>query len=247
MAGESDNGPAYPTTIWTEIERADQPDQPAALQALESLLARYYGPLRNHLMFKFQASETQAEDWLHSFVWRKVLLETLLAHARKDRGRFRTFLLNALDNFVVSEQRRERSAKRRPQSGLESLEGPEARQVRSPEAGPANTFDREWARAVVEEAVGRMQAECAAKGETARWSLFERRVLNPLLDGVRPPPYDELVGPLGFRSPAEAFNTLLTGKRMFARLLRAVVAEYAKPGEVEAEIRELQAILARAD
>ena len=50
----------------------------------------------------------------------------------------------------------------------------------------------------------------------------------------------------GFRSPAQAANVLITAKRMFARFVRAVIAEYMEEdGNVETEITELKRILAQ--
>lgn len=53
-----------------------------------------------------------------------------------------------------------------------------------------------------------------------------------------------MVEQFGFPSPTAASNALVTAKRMYARILRAVVAQYADdPHEVESEIAELRAIV----
>ncbi len=58
-----------------------------------------------HLGFKFRAGEHEAQDLLQSFVAEKILEKELLGQANPVRGRFRTFLLNALDHFVISQRR----------------------------------------------------------------------------------------------------------------------------------------------
>ena len=102
----------------------------------------------------------------------------------------------------------------------------------------------EWARTVLAQTVARMEAACQAKGCLDRWAVFKARLLDPMLDGAETPTYEELVARLGFRSPAEASNALITAKRQFDRLLHEVVAEYAGPdADVEAELRELHRAL----
>jgi hypothetical protein len=65
-----------------------------------------------------------------------------------------------------------------------------------------------------------------------------------MIDGEKPESYDTLVTRLGLESPSQASNLLVTAKRMFARHLRAVVAEtVADPDQVEEELRELKMCL----
>ena len=234
----------YPTTIWSEVDRTRSCDSDVATAALGSLLERYSRPLKEHLGFKFRVDEERAADWLQEFIARKVLLGELLSKASRERGRFRTFLLNALDNFVVSELRKEQAQKRQPQSGTVSLEDLPSREQAKLAAHTADEFAREWARAVLVETLTRMEDACRAKSCLYRWDVFKARLLDPALDGALAPPYEELVGRFGFRSPAEASNALITARRQFARLLRVVVAEYAGAGaDVEAELRDLMRAL----
>jgi hypothetical protein len=70
-------------------------------------------------------------------------------------------------------------------------------------------------------------------------------VLLPALEGAEPAAYDELVKQFELASPDQASNVLVTGKRMFARCLRDAVAEYVDDDEIEQELRELKALIAR--
>jgi hypothetical protein len=234
----------YPTTIWSEVDRTRSCDSQLAVDALGNLLERYSRPLKVHLGFKFQVDEERAADWLQEFIARKVLLGELLSKASRDRGRFRTFLLNALDNFVVSELRKEQTQKRQPQNGMVSLENLPPREQAGLAAHSTNAFTLEWARAVLAETLARMGADCRTKSCLERWEVFKARLLDPALDGAQAPPYEDLVRRFSFRSPAEASNALITARRQFARLLRQAVAEYAGAGaDVEAELRELMRAL----
>jgi hypothetical protein len=235
----------YPTTIWTEIGRAGQPSGAGdSIAALERLLQKYYRPLQTHLAGHFRVDEDQAADWLQEFICRKVLLGELLAAASRDRGRFRTFLLNALDNFVVSELRRQNAQIRCPTGGLVSIDEAGAVEVPTPQSPKPVNGDLEWGRTVLSEVFTRMEAECRTKERSDRWGVFKARLLDPMLDGAETPSYDDLVARFGFRSPAEASNALITAKRQFDRILHEVVGEYAGKGaDLEAAIVELRCAL----
>jgi len=238
----SSGGPAYPSTLWSEVERARSADDQAAAEALDSLLKRYYRPLHSHLVAKFRATEEQAADWLQSFVWKKILLDKLIARADRSRGKFRTFLLNAVDNFVISERRKENAQTRMPAEGLASIEELSGQELSALNQEPDSSFDFDWAVEVLDETLRRMKAACSDCPE--RWAVFKLRLLDPILDQADCPPYQELLKQFDFESPSEASNVLITAKRMFQRCLREVVAEYVGDGpEIDLEIEALIAAL----
>ncbi|MCX6907536.1 MAG: hypothetical protein NTY01_05780 [Verrucomicrobia bacterium] len=235
---------AFPPTHWSEVRRAAHPSQVWGEQALAALLSRYRPALKAHLMFVKRLSPDHAEDLLHDFIADKVLRHSLLAGSDPSRGRFRTYLLTALDRYVVSAHRRDAAQKRAPEGGFVELEDFDA-----PAGDAAQTLagDVEWARQVIAEALQRAQIECEATGRANFWNMFEVRVVGPLLRGEPPPAYETLVARLGFQSPLQASNALTTAKRIFTRMLREVVAEYSEsPEAVEAELHDLRAILAQA-
>lgn len=235
----------YPTTIWSEVGRAGETDSPERLDALDRLLRRYLRPLEVHLRYKFLLQEPEAADLLHEFVGSKIILGELLARASRNRGRFRTFLLHALDNFVVSRLRRENAHRRRPENGFVSWDEMVENGGGDPLRAPSERFDLEWTREVISEALRRMEAECRLKDCLDRWKVFQARVLAAHLDGEEKEPYESLVRRLNFESTTKAQNTLVTAQRQFARLLREVVSEYAGPGaDAEEELRELMRAVA---
>ena len=234
---------AFPLTNWSEVRRAAHPSQVWGGKALAALLGRYRPALKAHLMFAKRFAPEHAEDLLHDFIADKMLRRSLLAGCDSGRGRFRTYLLTALDRYAVSAHRRDAAQKRTPEGGFVELEEFDA----PADGGQAAAGDIEWARQVIAEALRRAQAECEAAGRAGFWSMFEARVVGPLLRGEPPPAYEALVTRLGFQSPLQASNALTTAKRVFTRMLREVVAEYAESSEaVEAELHELRAILAQA-
>ena len=208
---------------------------------MAQLLDRYRPPLRSHLVSRKHIDPEQADELLQSFLLRQVLERELIGSADQQRGRFRTFLLTALDRFVFNELRNERVRQRRV-GGSELLA--EAEEVPEGAAQPDEVFDVAWARGVLAESLRRMREECRGLGRPTIWGVFRARVLRPIFTARDPEPYAQVVERLGFASPTHASNALITSKRMFVRVLRAVVGEYERgEADVEAEIADLRRIL----
>jgi RNA polymerase sigma-70 factor (ECF subfamily) len=239
-----DDPRVFPQTNWSVVRRAAHPSQVWGEEALGTLLGRYRPALKAHLMFAKRIGPEQAEDLLHDFIADKLLHRSLLAGSDPSRGRFRTYLLTALDRYAVSAHRRDAAQKRAPAGGFVALEDFD---VPASDGGPSSAGDVEWARQVIAEALQRTQTECETTGRTNFWGMFDVRVVGPLLRGEPPPAYEELVARFGFQSPLQASNALTTAKRIFTRALHAVVAEYAESEDaVEEELQELRTILSHA-
>jgi RNA polymerase sigma-70 factor (ECF subfamily) len=241
------NSRRLPSTHWSEIASASHNRQQKGREALGRLLTRYQPALLAHLGFKFRATEDAAQDLLQSFVAEKILENELLAQANPARGRFRTFLLNALDNFVVSQRRKEQAQKRSP--GADVLSVDELSPAVEPQHNdpPSDRTEVFWAQAAIKAALQNMRSECETSNRMDIWGVFEGRLLSAVLEDSPETDYEELIQRFGFKSPSHAFNALNTAKRMFKRHLHSVISEYAHGDrEVEEELRELKARLLRA-
>jgi RNA polymerase sigma-70 factor (ECF subfamily) len=246
MADETDGGlRPFPPTRWSLVGRANQDDTLARNRALGELLGRYLPALKAHLVFSKRMAPDRTDDLLQGFVSDKVLQDRLISYADPNRGKFRTFLLKALNNYVISVARHDGAQRRSPEKLLDVADFPDEAQL---EDDPAHAFNVAWGREVLAEALRRMQAECQSANRSDIWGIFECRLLNPILNQTEPPPYEALVTRFGFQSPTQACNLLITGKRMFARLLRSVIQEYAADeSEIDAEIEDLKRILSGTD
>ena len=234
----------FPTTRWSLVARAGQNDTEARREALEQILVRYLPALRAHLTCGKGLEPGTADGLAHGFGARKRPDKDLIAGAEQDLGKFRTFLLTALNRFMINQFRDERAKKRAPCDGV-VLGVSDPTWLAQTEASPSVAFDVAWARSIVTEAVRRMRAECQESNRMDLWGVFECRVLGPALEGSDPVDYEQLARRFGFQSPTQASNVLVTAKRMYARTLRLVVGEYARSsGEIESEIGELREILA---
>jgi hypothetical protein len=244
MLPDHDQQPGnFPATRWSLVARVGAPNQDGH-EALSELLRSYLPALRAHLVYRKRLPPDEAEDLLQEFVAHKVLQKNLLAQADRELGKFRTFLLTALDRFLANWRRDRHAGKRAPEGGMVNID--DELECAGREARPSDVFDVTWARQVIDEALRRMREECEASGRLDVWGVFEYRIVGPLLQGTPPSDYRHLVERFGLTSPTQATNLLVTAKRMYARALRSAIAQYARDeSEIDAELADLQAILAR--
>jgi hypothetical protein len=237
---QPDNDCSFPSTQWSLVDRATAGDTAARRRALGDLLTRYLPALRAHLVLKKRIDRERADDLLQGFITNKVLEQGLIACADPDKGRFRALLVTSLNHYVIDVFRHQRGTP--PAFSLNDSDS-------EPPSGqgdcPSDIFDVAWARELLSEVLGRMRAECEKSRRPDLWGIFECRILAPILDNAATMPYEKLVRRFGYCSPIQAANALVTAKRMFVRILRSVVGEYAGETAVDAEIRDLQQILAR--
>jgi DNA-directed RNA polymerase specialized sigma24 family protein len=244
METEHQRGGDFPSTHWSTVVSARQMDSTSGQAALGRFIDRYRRPLLVHLRWRFQAFDDQAEDWLHSFVEKRILKKEILRQADQNRGRFRAFLLTALDHFVLDELRHSTRISRDPEGGLMSLDELDA-DAKIPEAtSDDDPFDHAWAQAVLAETTTRLREYYHSKGRADIWGVFQAGLLEPILGEEAAPTWDELAQRFGYVSARQASNGLITAKRMFKQILGVVIAEYAPgQGAVVEEVRELNARL----
>ena len=223
----------FPGTVWMDV--TDR----------KKVVNRYWGALRvylNGLLSRFPEYRTEADDLLQDFIKDRILHPGWLEKADPNKGRFRDLLKSSLKNFVTGELRKREATKRggkMPTIPIEELE----QEIPGPEP-VSDSFDMAWLQMLLSETLKKMKEGCAVSDTTHIWRIFDARVLRPALDGVEPPAYEDLVNNFGLKSPAQATNALATGKRMFARHLRAVIAQYENGDKaVRAEIESLRLFL----
>ena len=226
----------FETTIWSQVFRAQSSESDIRQQALGELVVRYQPALVAHLRRKRWVDEHRAHDLVQGFVADKLLDQRLMNHAEPSKGKFRSLLVRALENYSIDELRKD--ARHARQTEL----------VTEPASSPGNdAFDIAWARSLLGEALDRMKTACFRKQQQTIWEVFECRLLNPTLQGVEPLSYNELVQRFGFTSPQQATNALLSAKRIFNRAFAHVARKYQAFDESPDElVQELLRTLRRS-
>jgi RNA polymerase sigma-70 factor (ECF subfamily) len=236
----------FPTTHWSQVESAGMESAQPRKPAMEELLRQYMPPMRAHLLLRRRVGAEQVDDLLQSFISGKVLASGLLGHADRTRGRFRTFLLTALDRFVISQQRHAHAGKRGAHRTQSLDAGPDPPNLPEAACGRGDTFDVEWARQILRQALERMRTQCEAEGRADLWGVFRSRVIGPTLLGEKPAAYDDVIARYSYRTPSQLWNAVRSGKQMFASTLRQVISQYTDSSDqIEEELADLREICAR--
>jgi len=235
MNGQTSNG-GFPPTRWTLVLTAGRSDTACAQRALSELCGTYWYPLYAFIRRRGHAAH-DAQDLTQAF-FARLLEKHALADLTRERGRFRSFLLTALKNFLVDEWRRQRSAKRGGGCviSLDAVEA-ESRYALEPvdTLTPERLFERNWALTLLDTVYRRLQLEYAATG---KGELFA--TLKFCLTGVRSDlPYADLAARLG--SNENTVKTLVRRMRQrYRELLRDEVAQgVASADEIEDELNGL--------
>jgi RNA polymerase sigma factor (sigma-70 family) len=231
----------FPSTQWSKVLNAGHGDLPGGPAALENLCRAYWPPLYSFVRWQGH-SPHDAEDLVQGFLAR-VLAREDLAEVGPDKGRFRTFLLTSLRNFVVKQALRDKALKRGGGQIPISINTEEAERLCGPDLttpSPEAAFDRRFAQAVVTRAFAALREEHRARGKEV---FFE--TLSPYLDGAEPDAYDQPAAKLGMASGTVA----VTVHRMRGRLrelLRAEVRQLcSSAAEEEQELKHLLEVWSR--
>ena len=237
LAGPSD----FPTTRWTLVVAAGDPQRKEARSALVSLCEGYWYPLYAYIRRRGYPAD-QAQDLTQDFFIR-VLEGRYLDRADPEKGRFRSFILTSLKFFVADEGDRHRAHKRGGGTVL-SLEfsSGEERYQREPahDETPERIFERRWALSVLDRVVERLRNEFVHHG---RPEHFER--LKVFLLGQSDAPYAALAREMNTSEGALKVAIHRLRKR-YRELFRQEIADtVADPADVESELRFLAAVLTR--
>ncbi len=229
----------FTSTQWSLVLAAGRRSTPEAEQALAELCGAYWPPIYAYLRRRgYPAPE--AEDLTQSFFVR-LLEKNYLRDARRERGKFRSFLLTSLKHFLANEWDRAQARKRGGQLqfiSLEEIASQESMRPLDPQTlTPEEQFERQWALTALNRVIARLGEEYKDAGKAR---LFEN--LKDFLIGADGLPYQQVAAALEMSEGAvkTAVHRL---RSRFRKLLRAEIAETLPrpddPAEVDGEIRYL--------
>jgi len=231
----------FPPTRWTVVLASGQSNSTHARQALEALCQTYWAPTYAFLRRKGHSRE-DAQDLTQGF-FLHLLEKSALGKVNPSKGRFRSFLLVSVKNFLANEWDKANARKR----GGGQVFVPFDTQLAEAGVGlPAaaqdtaeKAFERRWALTVLDVVLARLRAEHVRSGKTA---LFE--ALKSALSGEgRSVPYAEVAARLGLSegSLRVAVHRL---RQRYRELLREEIGHtVSTPAEIDDEIRALFAAL----
>jgi RNA polymerase sigma factor (sigma-70 family) len=240
---EADQPPigVFATTHWTVVVAAQERGTAEAEAALEKLCTIYWRPV---FAFIRQSSpdEDEAKDLTQGF-FERFLDKHYFREADPSRGRFRSFLLGCVKNFVANERDRQRAQRRGGGAiplSIDQLLLDSGIELESNAAlSPDRSYERQWAHAVLGMVKSKLQAEFAASG---RSEVFQ--TLHVYLAGDRDEAPYQQVGEQLHMSVAAVKKNVERMRRRFGELLREEIAQTVlHPSEIEDELRFLRTAL----
>ncbi len=188
------------------------------------------------------SSPEDAEDLAQQF-FLGFLEKDYLTAADRGRGRFRTFLLASMTNFLVNQWRSSSRLKRGGAHSFIPLDGQIAESRYATEtawgADPESTYERQWAVALVERVFAVLRREYVAM---EKGPLLEE--MKGFIWGEESLASNAQIGSKLRLSEGAVKVAVYRLRQRFRELLRAEVAQtVATPEEVDAELRHLIAVL----
>jgi RNA polymerase sigma factor (sigma-70 family) len=243
------NDDFFPSTHWSAIVAAgrSQAEPEVAQAALAELCHTYWAPLYGFVRSRGYAVH-DAQDFTQSF-FAYLIERKIYARVDRQKGRFRSFLLASLKNFLADASDRERTLKR---GGGQSFLPLDEEQVEEAESVFQNhrsasseelIFDRGWAEALVAAGLERLSADY--RNESKEKLFNELRIF--LTGSAEPlPAYAELATRLDMtESTLRSHVTRLRAR--YREVLRAEVRRTVETeAEVDEELHHLLRVLTRA-
>ena len=232
---------SFATTRWSMVLAAGQPALPGRGQALAELCQSYwpavYGFVRRRV-----PNVHEAQDLTQAF-FAFLLEKNPLAVAEPARGRFRSFLLTAVQNFLHNQGDRARAEKRGGVRAQLAMDFQQADSTLSLEPAdlqtPERIFERQWVLALLERVMHQLRSEQAAAGKEQAFDLLKNHIGGRIAESSLADVAQQLS--MTENAVKVAAHRLRNRYRV---LLRGEVAQtVADPADVDNEIRQLFAVL----
>lgn len=232
---------SFATTHWSVLIQAGNQGSSQATEALAWLCQAYWYPLYAYVRRQGHNVE-DAQDLTQEF-FARLLERRLYQRADPQRGRFRSFLLTSLKNFLTNEWKNGRREKRGGGQPIISLDADKSEtRFRAEPAdnwSPDKAFDRGWAGVLLDRVLEQLNGEFVAVG---RGAVFDE--LKFALTGEE---NGSSYAEIARRLDLTAGNLKVTVHRLrrrYRELLREEIARTVdSPEAVEDEIRQLFAAL----
>lgn len=227
----------FPSTRWSVVLAAgrSQAEPEISQAALAELCQTYWAPLYSFVRSRGYIMH-DAQDLTQSF-FAYLIERKIYARVDRQKGRFRSFLLASLKNFLADASDRERTLKRGGGKNFLPLHEEQIKEAESlfqnhrGASTEEQIFDRSWAEALVTAGLERLSADYRSEGKE---KLFNELKIF-LISGAEPlPAYAELAVRLGMTQ--STLRSHVT--RLRARYREALRAEVRRTVDTEAEVSE---------
>jgi RNA polymerase sigma factor (sigma-70 family) len=229
--------PAFATTHWSVVAAAGGLDTTRAQQALSGLFQTYWFPLYAYVRRRGH-SPHDAQDLTQSF-FLSLIEKQSLATADCRLGRFRSFLLGAMNHFLADEWARRRAQKRGGGQTILSLDFSDAETRFHLEPAdpisPDRAFDRSWATAMLDVVLDKLEGEYRGEDKAGLFNVLRETLAGPR----ESQPYATLAARLDMTEGAVRVAVHRLRGRYRDRLRAEIAATVESSAEVEDELKYL--------
>ncbi len=225
--------PHFVQTRWSLIQRVQAGGEAAAV-ALGELCAAYWFPLYGWAR-RAGASPEDAEDLVQGF-FSDVLRKHLFEKADASKGRLRTFLLTAFRRYQRDASEKTTALRRGADRtvSFDAMAGEEWYRAEAGTATPDAFYDRQWALALLDQAVSRLGGEYAKRGKGADFQQLRRYLTDPGDAG-----YEQDAAALGIGAGAVKVAVHRLRERFRAALREEVASMQYESEDVDEELAHL--------
>ena len=231
----------FPTTQWSRVISAGDPDAPLARESLAELCNAYWYPLYAYIRRRGHDPE-QAKDLTQDF-FARALEKGLFSEADPARGRFRSFLRTVCAHFLANRHDWEGARKRGGDRTILPIDaaGAEGQYAREMADGltPERIFDRSWALTLLGRVLDRLGREYDEAGKAATFEALR----GALAGDSDTSSYAVVAVRLGTTEGAARVAAHRLRRRYGELLRQEIAATLADPTQVDDEIRDLFAAL----
>lgn len=236
-------GDRFPTTRLSVVLAAGDTATAASRDALDILCRMYWYPL--YVFIRRQGhSVEEAQDLTQGFIAR-LLEKRTLREFRRDRGRFRSFLLSCVKHFLANERDLAGAWKRGGGVSTVPLElaidTAEDRYRLEPrnDLTPDKIFEKQWAMEVLQRAMATLREEFVQRGKIDQFD----RLKGYLTGDVETTPYRELGCQLALSESAVKVAIHRLRHRFHHALREEISLTVIHADEISDEIRHLMAAI----
>src|SRR5579864_799125 len=169
-------GAEFASTQWSIVLAAGDRTSAQGAAAFASLCQLYWRPLYSYVRRRGSSAE-DSQDLTQGF-FKRLMEKNSIERAQRERGRFRTFLLTSLQNFLANEWDYEQAIKRG--GGIEFLSFEDLREAENEylldrtgrDLPPDKLYQRNWTLSLLDRATARLAAEFAEAGKATTFEAL---------------------------------------------------------------------------
>ena len=238
----SGNESQFKTTHWNLVVSSRRSDVEVRQQSLSELCKVYWYPLFAYLRRKGHSPDVAADHVQGFFL--QLIDKSFLDAVEPEKGRFRWFLMSAINRYVAKQNRHDQAIKRGGGDVVFSLDVDDAEQRYQLEPAQDWTaeklFDRRWALALLQRALEELEQQQKSKNRLELYHALQSTLTGIPITGQQ---YESIAAQFSMSTGAVKVAALRLRERYRELLVQLVRQTVTDQQIVERELDELLAAL----